>query len=263
MQKKSLCGLTHDEIYSSIKQEGYSFQQALSVAHGIYKKRIRNFSEMPSVPKNLKALLDKDFIPGIFNAEDSEISVDKTVKYLFRTLEGKVFETVFIPELKRNTVCVSTQAGCRIGCPYCLTAGFGFHGDLSAGEIVNQIISLPDVEKITHVVFMGMGEPMDNLEEVLKACEIISAQWGLSISTKNITVSTVGISSGIEAFLKRSECNLAVSLYSPFQDERVKIVPVEKSNPVGEIVEFMKNYPLKKKRRLKFHCSLLANISES
>lgn len=263
MQKKSLCGLTPDEIYDFIKNDGYHLSHAIAVALGIYRKRITEISEIPVIPKKLKIYLENYFNSGVFVPLNSEISVDKTVKYLFRTQEGKLFETVFIPDLKRNTVCVSAQSGCRMGCPFCVTAKYGFHGDLSAGEIVNQIISLPEAGRITHVVFMGMGEPMDNLEEVLKACEIITAQWGLSISPANVTVSTVGIIPGIEAFLNRSECNLTVSLYSPFEDERRNVVPVEKKYPVREVVEIMKNYPLRKKRRLSIAYVMIKNINDS
>lgn len=263
MQKRSLCGLTPDEIYDFIKNDGYHLSHAIAVALGIYRKRITEISEIPVIPKKLKTYLENYFNSGVFVPLNSEISVDKTVKYLFRTQEGKLFETVFIPDLKRNTVCVSAQSGCRMGCPFCVTAKYGFHGDLSAGEIVNQIISLPEAGRITHVVFMGMGEPMDNLEEVLKACEIITAQWGLSISPANVTVSTVGIIPGIEAFLNRSECNLTVSLYSPFEDERRKVVPVEKKYPVREVVEIMKNYPLRKKRRLSIAYVMIKNINDS
>lgn len=255
--------MTPDEIFNFIKQEDYHLSHAVAITLGIYRKRITSITEIPAIPKKLKAQLDNDFDLGIFKPVASELSIDKTVKYLFRTAEGKVFETVFIPDLKRNTVCVSTQSGCRMGCPFCVTAKYGFHGDLSAGEIVNQIISLPDAGKITHVVFMGMGEPMDNLEEVFKACKIITAQWGLSISQGNVTVSTVGITPGIEAFLDRSECNLTVSLYSPFEEERIRIIPVEKRYPVHEIIEIMKNYPLKKKRRLSLGYVMINNVNDS
>lgn len=252
-----------DEIYSFIKHEDYHLSHAVTIASGIYRKRITSISEISGISKKLKAHLENDFDLEIFKPVASELSIDKTVKYLFRTTEGKAFEAVFIPDLKRNTVCVSTQSGCRMGCPFCVTARYGFHGDLSAGEIVNQIISLPDAGKITHVVFMGMGEPMDNLEEVLKACKIITAEWGLSISHGNVTVSTVGITPGIEAFLDQSECNLTISLFSPFEDERIKIIPVEKKYPVHEIIEIMKNYPIKKKRRLSMAYVMIDNVNDS
>ena len=263
MRTTNLCGSTPDEIYNFIKSEGYDLSHATLVAQSIYKKRISFIPEIPAISKNLKVLLDNNFTLGVFTPETFEKSVDNSVKYLFRSIDGKAFETVFIPDLKRNTVCISTQSGCRMGCPFCVTSKYGFHGDLSAGEIINQIISLPGAEKITHVVFMGMGEPLDNLKEVLKACEIITAQWGLSISPGNITVSTVGITPAIETFLEKSQCNLAVSLYSPFEDERIKVVPAEKRYPVNEIIDIMRNYPLKKKRRLSMAYMMLQNVNDS
>jgi 23S rRNA (adenine2503-C2)-methyltransferase len=201
MNKISLCGLTVEEIFRIIQPEGFNYNHALAITNTIYKKRKSDFSRISNVPNKLKVHLAEVFIPGYYEPIASEISTDKTIKYLFRNPEGKQFETVYIPDGKRNTVCVSTQSGCRMGCPFCVTAKYGFHGNLSAGDIINQIISIPSAEKVTHVVFMGMGEPMDNLENVLKATGIISAEWGMAISPRNITVSTVGILPAFELFL--------------------------------------------------------------
>ena len=263
MVKKSLFGSTADEIFHLIEPSGFTFPQAVSVANSIYKKRTTDISQMTNIPKQLKEVLKANTICGIYSPVISEVSVDKTVKYLFRTESGKEFETVYIPDKKRNTICVSTQSGCRMGCPFCVTARYGFHGNLSTGEIVNQITGIPEAGKITHVVFMGMGEPMDNLENVLKACEIITAEWGLSISSRNVTVSTVGIREGIEKFLSRSECNLTLSLHSPFSEERKRIVPVERLNPVVKILEIMKSYPLKKKRRLSLAYVMINKMNDT
>ena len=167
-------------------------------------------------------MLKNIVVSGINLPLASVVSKDKSVKYLFRTGTGKEFETVYIPDKKRNTVCVSTQSGCRMGCSFCATAKYGFKGNLTAGEIINQIISIPEAKKVTHVVFMGMGEPMDNLENVLKACKVITAEWGLALSSRNVTVSTVGIMPEVEQFLQRSEYNLTLSLYSPFHGGKEK-----------------------------------------
>jgi 23S rRNA (adenine2503-C2)-methyltransferase len=150
-----------------------------------------------------------------------------------------------------------------MGCSFCTTGRYGFRGNLTAGEIVNQILAIPQAGKVTHVVFMGMGEPMDNLENVLKACRIITAEWGLAISSRNVTVSTVGIMPGVEQFLQRSDCNLTLSLYSPFSEERREIVPVENQYPVQEIIEIMKNFPLKKKRRLGLAYVMIKNLNDT
>jgi len=179
MVKKSLCGLTSDEISDFIGSERYNSAHAASISNSIYKKRISDIAQIAKIPRLLKEELMNIAVSGIYLPLASEVSTDKTVKYLFRTETGKEFETVYIPDNKRNTVCVSTQSGCRMGCSFCETARYGFRGDLTAGEIVNQVLSIPDADKVTHVVFMGMGEPMDNLENVVKACRIITAEWGL------------------------------------------------------------------------------------
>ena len=263
MIRKSLCGLTADEILDLIRPSGFTAAHAVLVSNGIYKKRISHIRLIPKIPSQLKQELLNKTISGIYLPLASEVSADKSVKYLFRTETGKLFETVYIPDNKRDTVCVSTQSGCRMGCSICFTATYGFRGNLTAGEIVNQIISIPQACKITHVVFMGMGEPMDNLENVLKACRIITAEWGLSISSRNVTISTVGIMPGVEQFLQKSDCNLALSLYSPFTEERKKIVPIENQYPVRMIIDMMKNFQIKKKRRLSLAYIMIKDLNDT
>jgi 23S rRNA (adenine2503-C2)-methyltransferase len=263
MIKKSLCGLTADELFNIIRPSGYSHSQAVLISNSIYKKGTGEISQIGKIPEKLKAELAEKAYSGIFMPVASEVSADKTVKYLFRTETGKEFETVFLPDKKRNTVCISTQSGCRMGCPFCVTAKYGFRGNLSAGEIVNQIISIPGAGKVTHVVFMGMGEPMDNLENVLKACRIITAEWGLAISPRNVTVSSVGITPGIIRFLQETDCNLTLSLYSPFTEERKGVIPVEKLYPVQKIIGIMKNYPVKKKRRLSLAYVMIKDLNDT
>ena len=263
MIKKSLCGLTLEEIFNLISSSGYTRAHALTISNSIYKKNAFEFSMIPGIPRKLKEKLYEYAFTGIINPVASEISSDRSVKYLFRSDDGREFETVCIPEIKRHTVCVSTQAGCRMGCSFCATGRYGFHGNLAAGEIVNQLLSLPDSQKITHVVFMGMGEPMDNLDNVLKACEIITAEWGLAISPRNVTVSTVGITPGVIKFLKFSSCNLTLSLHTPFSDEREKIAPVEKRYPARNLIDLMKAHPLKKKRRLSIAYMMIRDYNDS
>jgi 23S rRNA (adenine2503-C2)-methyltransferase len=263
MKSSSFCGMTVDAIFNFIKKHGFERTHAIKAATSFYRKRVTDFSEMSDLPKELKKLLSLNFTTGLFSPEASETSVDKTIKYLFRSDSGKEYETVYLPDNKRHTVCLSSQAGCRMGCPFCLTGRYGFKGNLTAGEIVNQIYSLPETKMINHVVFMGMGEPMDNLEELLRACEIITSEWGLAISPRNVTVSSVGITPGIEDFLNRSHCNLTLSLHSPFSEERAQVVPVEKIYPVKEIIEMMKAFPLKKKRRLSLAYVMVKDLNDT
>jgi 23S rRNA (adenine2503-C2)-methyltransferase len=263
MIKTSLCGLTADEIYDLIEPMSYSYLHAVSISNSIYKKSISDFYEFQKIPLRLKEKLVELASSGIYFPLDFEVSSDKSVKYLFRTEDGKEFETVYIPEDKRNTVCVSTQSGCRMGCSFCVTGRYGFRGNLTAGEIVNQIIALPHADKVTHVVFMGMGEPMDNLENVIKACKIITSEWGLAISSRNVTVSTVGIMQGVAQFLQRSDCNLTLSLYSPFPEERREIVPAETQSPVNGIIDAMKNFRVKKGRRLSLAYIMIRDLNDT
>jgi 23S rRNA (adenine2503-C2)-methyltransferase len=259
----SLCGLTADEIFNLIEPSGYSGSDAIAISNSIYKKRTVDLSKIARISKKLKNELTLKTVSGIFSSVTSELSIDSTIKYLFKTESGKEFETVYMPDNKRNTVCVSTQSGCRMGCPFCVTGRYGFYGNLTAGEIVNQIIAIPDAGKVTHVVFMGMGEPMDNLGNVLKACEIITAEWGLAISPRNVTVSTVGITPCIEKYLKRTSCNLAISLFSPFIEERKLVIPAEKLYPVLNIIEILKQYPVKKKRRLSVAYVMIKDLNDT
>jgi 23S rRNA (adenine2503-C2)-methyltransferase len=255
--------MTSDELNVLIAQHGFQNVHAVKILLAIYRKGVTQLSQIAGIPKSLKELLLSGFSTGIYSPVKSERSVDNSVKFLFRNADGMEFETVYLPDNKRKTVCVSTQAGCRMGCPFCLTGRYGFRGNLSAGDIINQVISLPEAKWITHVVFMGMGEPMDNIEEVLKACKILTSDWGLSISSRNITVSTVGILPGILEFLDRSQCNLTLSLHSPFPEERRLVVPVENKFPVHKIIELMRLFPPGKKRRMSVAYVMIKDINDS
>lgn len=261
--KNNLCGLTADEIFGLIGPLGFGYAHAVSISNGIYKKRASDLSQIVKIPGKLLEWLNVNCFAGIYLPHASEISADGTVKYLFRSESGKEFETVFIPDIKRNTVCVSTQAGCRMGCSFCVTGRYGFHGNLSAGDIVNQVIGIPGAEEVTHIVFMGMGEPMDNVLNVLKACEILTAEWGLSVSPRNVTVSTVGLMPGVVKFLFQSDCNMTFSLLSPFSEERKMVTAVENKYPAEDILEILKSYRVKKKRRLSVAYVMIKDFNDS
>jgi 23S rRNA (adenine2503-C2)-methyltransferase len=263
MAKKNLCGLTADEIYELIKPSGFTHSHAISICNSLYKKRLKDFSDFPRIPGKLKSLLNDQTETGFFTYSDIQVSEDRTIKYLFVNSEGRRFETVYIPDGKRHTVCVSTQSGCRMGCHFCVSGAYGFHGNLTTGEIINQIISIPPAGKITHVVFMGMGEPLDNTDNVLRACEILTTSWGLALSPRNITVSTVGILPAVKMFLSETDCNLTLSLHSPFPVERKLIVPLENKYPSAEIVKIMKEAKLKKGRRLTIAYVMINGINDS
>jgi 23S rRNA (adenine2503-C2)-methyltransferase len=259
----AICGMTSTDLYEVLSQHGFNRAQTDKVLSGIYRKGVTQISKIEGVPKALKELLAAQFITGVYTPVSSQKSADNTVKFLFRNPDGLKFETVYLPDNKRKTVCISTQSGCRMGCPFCVTGRFGFRGNLSAGDMINQIISLPEARGVTHVVFMGMGEPMDNLEEALKACRIITSESGLAISSRNITVSTVGILPGLQEFIEKSDCNLTLSLYSPFPEERQLVVPAENRYPAHQIIDLMKSYPLMKKRRFSIAYVMMSDVNDT
>jgi len=263
MERKKMCGLNAGEMHDFIKNEGFSHEHALALANAIYKKGAGNFFSIPKIPKKLMGFLSSCAVTGVYSPVTSEKSSDGTKKYLFTNQDGLQFESVFIPDGKRNTVCVSTQSGCRMGCPFCVTGKYGFHGNLDAGDIINQVIGISEADMITHVVFMGMGEPMDNIENVIKACGILSAEWGKALSQANITVSTVGITPGVKKFLEKSGCNLTLSLFSPFPDERRMVVPAETKYPANSIIDIMRSYPLGKKRRLSVAYVMINGVNDT
>jgi 23S rRNA (adenine2503-C2)-methyltransferase len=250
MNKKNLAGLTANEISGLIGPLGFDHSHAISVATAIYRNRVTDISMIRKIPKKLRDHLAYTGSSLIHKPVKSEYSSDGSIKYLFKNSVGQLYETVYIPEKKRTTLCVSVQSGCRMGCPFCVTAGYGFHGDLDSSDIVNQVLAIPETRELTHIVFMGMGEPLDNIDNVLKACDIFTAEWGMAISPRNITVSTVGITPGVTRLLENSRCNLTLSLFSPFPEERIEVIPAEKRYPALEIIGIMKDFPATKKRRL-------------
>lgn len=200
---------------------------------------------------------------GTMEPADSQRSVDGTVKYLFPTAGGKFVETVFIPDGERATLCVSSQVGCKMNCLFCQTGKQGFEGNLTAGDILNQIYSLPERERLTNVVFMGQGEPMDNIDNVLKSTEILTSDYGYAWSPKRITVSSVGIKNKLKRFLDESECHIAISMHSPLHEQRMQLMPAEKQMPIKEVVELLKQYDFTHQRRASFEYIVFDGVNDS
>ena len=194
---------------------------------------------------------------------DAMRSVDGTVKYLYHVGEGHYVEAVYIPEEDRATLCVSSQVGCKMNCKFCMTGKQGFTGNLTAGQIINQINSLPERDKLTNVVMMGMGEPLDNLDEVLKALEVMTASYGYGWSPKRVTLSSVGLRKGLQRFVEESDCHLAISLHSPVPQQRRELMPAEKAFSITEIVELLRNYDFSKQRRLSFEYIVFKGVNDS
>jgi 23S rRNA (adenine2503-C2)-methyltransferase len=190
-------------------------------------------------------------------------SVDGTIKYLYQVGENSFVEAVYIPDGERATLCVSSQVGCKMNCKFCMTGKQGFTTNLSANQILNQIISLPECDKLTNVVMMGMGEPLDNLDEVLKALEILTAPYGFAWSPKRITLSTVGLKKGLKRFIESCDCHLAISLHSPVPEQRRDLMPAEKAYSITEMVDLLRNYDFSKQRRLSFEYIVFKGVNDS
>ena len=190
-------------------------------------------------------------------------SVDGTIKYLFATGNGNFVEAVYIPTDDRATLCVSSQVGCKMNCLFCMTGKQGFTANLTANQILNQIQSVPESESLTNLVFMGMGEPLDNVDELFKVLEILTSTYGYGWSPKRITVSTIGVAKGLKRFLEESDCHLAVSLHSPFHEERLSLMPVEKAYPAQGVIDLIRQYDFSHQRRVSFEYIVFKNLNDS
>lgn len=227
------------------------------MARWLYVKRVESVGEMTDISLEGRRRLDQAYCVGRTAPKASACSADGTVKYLFDGAGGRDIESVYIPDRDRATLCVSSQAGCRMGCTFCMTGRQGFHGQLSAGAIVNQVLSIPQSAELTNLVFMGMGEPMDNVDAVLAALEVLTSPWGLAWSPKRITVSTVGRPDGIRRLLDMTKVHLALSVHSPFGSERADMMPVERAYPVAEVIELLRGHDFAHQRRLSVEYTMM------
>jgi 23S rRNA (adenine2503-C2)-methyltransferase len=263
MSKEPLLGKTLAELTNIVKSLGLPAFTAKQICEWLYHKKALHFDEMSNLSLKTRALLSEKFEVGNSAPISFQKSKDGTIKYLFETQNKQFIETVYIPDKERATLCVSSQVGCKMNCLFCMTGKQGFNGNLTANEIVNQIQSVPENEELTNVVFMGMGEPLDNTEQLFKVLDILTQPWGYAWSPKRITVSTIGVRKGLEQFLKESQCHLAVSLHSPFADERLSIMPIEKAAPAKEIIDLLRNYDFSKQRRLSFEYIMFKGFNDT
>lgn len=263
MQKRLLLGLTLSELQSVVKNLGMPGFAAKQIASWLYDKKVTSIDEMTNLSLKHRELLNESYAVGAAGPIDEMRSVDGTVKYLYRTDGGHFVEAVYIPDEDRATLCVSSQVGCKMNCKFCMTGKQGYTANLSANEIINQIISLPERDKLTNVVMMGMGEPLDNLDEVLKALEVMTASYGFTWSPKRITLSTVGLKKGLQRFIEESDCHLAISLHTPVPLQRRELMPAEKAFSITEIVELLRNYDFSKQRRLSFEYIVFKGVNDS
>ena len=261
--KEQLFGLTVEELSALSASLGLPKYTGRQLAQWLYTKEVSAIDEMTNLSKKTRSILKEHFVTGIKEPVGVQESVDGTKKYLFSALEGKFIETAYIPDGKRHTVCVSSQVGCKMGCLFCMTGKQGFQGNLSSGDILNQYRSIPEWRSISNLVYMGMGEPLDNLSEVLKSLEVLTADWGFALSPRRITVSTIGITPAMLEFLNKSEVHLAISLHTPFDDVRKKLMPIQQVYPLKEVLHEIKSWDFGRQRRVSFEYILFKDFNDS
>lgn len=270
--KTPLLGKTLDELRLVAEQEHLPSFAAKQMAQWLYQKRVRSIDEMTNLPRAARTSMSERYEVGRITPATSMTSTDGTRKYLFPTsVEGKFIEAVMIPqyedsmegEVSRATICVSSQVGCKMNCRFCMTGRGGFHGHLSAAEIISQFLDIDEAGQLTNAVFMGMGEPLDNWDNVSKALDILTSEWGFGWSPKRITLSTIGVIPNLKRFLDESRCHLAVSLHNPFPEERAALMPVQKGYDIREIVELIRQYDFTGQRRVSFEYTMFSGVNDT
>ena len=262
-EKTTLYGMTLQQLSELCEREHLPRFAASQIARWLYVNHVDSIDSMTNLSLAVRRTLQERYDMGLTAPLRESISADGTKKYLFATKQGEYIESAYIPDGDRATLCVSSQAGCRMGCKFCATGRQGLQHSLSAGEIINQILSIPDSKKLTNVVFMGMGEPLDNTDEVLRAIDILTAKWGFGWSPTRITLSTAGVAKELPRFLDESKAHLAISLHNPFHDERAEIMPIEKAYPIREVMDILRRYDFTSQRRVSFEYILMEGLNDS
>lgn len=260
--------MTLSELEGVVSNGGMPKFVAKQLAQWLYEKRVTKFSEMANISKKNQAWLEEHYVVGRRKPAVKAKSTDGTEKYLYATEGGRKVESVYIPDRERATLCVSSQAGCRMNCYFCATGRNGFHGQLTAAEILNQILSAPGGQEergeggLTNVVFMGMGEPLDNMKELLKVLEIMTAPWGMAWSPKRITVSTVGKLPELKELLDRTQVHVALSVHTPDPAERESMMPAQKAFPLVNVMNVLKGYDFSHQRRLSLEYIMWRGVND-
>lgn len=258
-----LYGKNPAELEAICSELGMPRFAARQIARWLYVKHVEDPAQMTDLSAANRIRLAERFTTTLTPPERTSVSADGTKKYLFRTSQGHYIESAYIPDGERATLCVSAQAGCRMGCRFCATGRQGLQHSLTATEILNQIVSLPERDTLTNVVFMGMGEPLDNTDNVLRALEIMTSEWGFAWSPTRITVSTAGVVPELRRFLEQTKVHLAVSLHNPFPEERAQIMPIERAWPIAEVAAILKEYDFTHQRRVSFEYIVLSGLNDS
>jgi len=267
MPLADLKNMTLEEIEAFVAGIGKEKYRARQIMKWIYQQGASSFEEMTNLSKEFRAEMAKKARIGNLEIVRLETSGDTTKKILFRLEDGLLVESVLIPGASHWTLCVSTQAGCRMGCAFCFTARSGFNRNLRPAEIVDQIVQAKfrtgEGPGINNLVLMGMGEPLDNYDNVLKAISIINSDYGLALSARKITLSTCGLAPGIERLGRDSAVNLAVSLNAPDDRRRSGLMPINKKYPIEALIRACKSYPMPRRRRITFEYILIAGVNDS
>ena len=316
---RTLLGKTLEELKEIALELSLPAFTAKQIADWLYKKRVTSIDKMTNLSKSARERLSKEFVIGIDQTLQVVTSQDGTKKYLFKPqsaaeqqstagqqstakqqstagrqsaaeqqsiaeqpgrASGSI-ESVIIPDNERKTICVSSQVGCKMACTFCMTGRQGFHGNLSVASILSQFIAVEESQELTNAVFMGMGEPLDNLENVMRAIEVLTADWGFAWSPKRITLSTIGVTrqlggrgivwKGVEYknvnplkfFLDNCKVHLAVSLHNPFFEERLALMPAEKSFPLEKTLKLIREYDFTGQRRVSFEYTMFNKVNDS
>lgn len=264
MNKVELYGKTLTELTTQVQEWGMPKYMGAQLAAWLYQQKVYAFEQMTNISKKNRHFLQEHAIITCLPYVQVTESVDGTRKYLFPVVGQEAFiEAVYIPDTNRNTLCISSQVGCRYACKFCMTGRQGWQGHLTTGQILNQVANLPEADELTNIVFMGMGEPFDNPDAVMNALEILSSPYGLHMSRKRITVSTIGIIPAMRRFLEHTGCHLAISIHSPFDQERQKLMPVQKLYPIKDVLDTLREYDFDNHRRVSFEYILFEGINDS
>lgn len=261
--KKPLLGLSLHELKEVAKSLGMPAFTGGQMAKWLYTQHVESIDEMTNISKANREKLAAEYTIGCMPHIECQKSNDGTIKYLFPTASGKHVETVYIPDHDRATLCVSCEVGCKMNCLFCQTGKQGFEGYLTVTDILNQIYALPERDKLTNIVFMGQGEPMDNLDNVLRVTNLLTADYAYAWSPKRITVSSVGVKNKLKRFIEESDCHLAISLHSPVPEQRSMLMPAERGFHIQDIVEMLRNYDFSHQRRLSFEYIVFGGLNDS
>lgn len=262
----ALLGYSLPQLEELAHQLGEPAYRGRQIFHWIYRKHAESFEQMQNIPARLRSALAEHYTVGAIPPVRVNESDDGTRKYLFPTQHGGFVEAALIPDGSRSTLCLSTQVGCRRSCTFCQTARQGFQGNLSAGEIVNQYHSIPEQNAITNIVYMGMGEPLDNFDGAMASLAVFTDPDGYALPPRRITLSTVGIHPELRYFLEHPDAegiSLAVSLHSPFPEERRRIMPVENANPIEETLRLIRAGREDRSRRVSFEYTMFAGVNDT